>query len=127
VSGHAALTDWIDRYERAWRTPGTDALAGLFTEDAVYSPAPFDEPLRGLAAIARFWEDEREGPDEVFTLRSRVVAVEGATGVARIDVEYGDPPTLRYADMWVVTLTSDRRCSAFEEWPFFPGQGRIMT
>jgi hypothetical protein len=27
---------WIDGYERAWRTPGTESLAELFTADATY-------------------------------------------------------------------------------------------
>lgn len=29
-----AFGRWIDAYERAWRTPGTDVLAELFTADA---------------------------------------------------------------------------------------------
>ena len=47
------LTDWLAGYERAWRSPGTDSLAELFTEDASYSTAPYEEPHRGLEAIAR--------------------------------------------------------------------------
>ena len=27
-----------------------------------------------------------------------------------------------YRDLWVGTLGPEGRCSAFEEWPFFPGQ-----
>ena len=121
----AALTDWIDRYERAWRTPGADPLDGLFTDDASDAPAPFDDPVTGLEAIRAFWEDERESADEPFTFRARDVPVEGDTGVARVDVEYGKGA--RYADLWIVTLTADGRCSAFEEWPFFPGQERMAT
>ncbi|MEK8104630.1 hypothetical protein NKG94_04510 [Micromonospora sp. M12] len=30
------VEDWLAAYERLWRTPGTDALATLFTEDASY-------------------------------------------------------------------------------------------
>jgi hypothetical protein len=28
------LAGWIERYERAWRTPGTGALENLLTDDA---------------------------------------------------------------------------------------------
>jgi SnoaL-like domain len=119
------LTHWIEAYERAWRTPGTDPLAGLFAPGATYSAAPFDEPLRGLDAIAGFWEAEREGPDESFVLASAIVAVEGDVGVARIDVGYGDPVGQIYRDLWIVTLDAGGRCTAFEEWPFAPGQPRI--
>ena len=121
------LTSWIERYEAAWRTAGTAVLDHLFAEDATYSPAPFDEVITGRAAIADFWEAERDGPDEVFTLAAEAVAVEGDTGVARLEVTYGDPPVRRYRDIWIVTLGPDGRCTAFEEWPFFPGQGRVVA
>jgi hypothetical protein len=56
--------------------------------------APFDEPLTGVGANARYWEDEREGPDEVFTVTSEIVAVEVDTAVACLEIVYGDPPQL---------------------------------
>ena len=73
----ADLARWIGAYERAWRTAGTGTLDELFTTDAVYCNAPFAEPVVGLAAIAAFWEVERDGPDEPFTMRWEPVAVEG--------------------------------------------------
>jgi hypothetical protein len=60
------LRAWIERYERAWRTAGTDLLATLFALEATYRTAPFEEPFRGLPAIAAMWEADRDGPDEVF-------------------------------------------------------------
>jgi len=119
------MTDWIDRYEHAWRAPGAERLHDLFAADATYRAAPFDDPIAGLRAIAAFWEAEREGPDEIFALTSEIVAVEGDTGVARLEVTYGDPPTRRYRDLWIVTLGADGRCTAFEEWPFFPDRARV--
>jgi ketosteroid isomerase-like protein len=116
---------WIERYEAAWRTAGTAALDELFAEDAKYLPAPFEEVMIGRTAIADFWEDEREGPEEAFAMSTEAVAVEGDTGVARIEVSYGDPPARRYRDLWIVTLGPDGRCTSFEEWPFFPGQERV--
>lgn len=77
------LQRWIESYERAWRTPGADALADLFTPDATYSMGPFEETQRGLEAIAVLWERERAGPDEVFRMESEIVAVERRGGGAR--------------------------------------------
>lgn len=123
------LTEWLDRYERAWRTRGTDALAELFTEDASYSTAPYENPHRGLAAITRMWEAERAGHDEDFSMSSETVAVEGDTGVARIEVQYGTPEERgerdhrqrqEYRDLWVVRLNDAGLCFHFEEWPFWP-------
>jgi hypothetical protein len=114
------LTDWIERYERAWRTPGTAVLGDLFAEDATYSTGPYENPHRGLPAIARMWEAERIGPDEEFEMSAEVVAVEGDTGVARIEVQYGAPKGKAYRDLWIVRLDESGLCSHFEEWPFWP-------
>jgi ketosteroid isomerase-like protein len=114
------LTDWLQRYERAWRTPGTDVLAELFTEDASYSGAPYEDPQRGLAAIQEMWEAERRAPDEEFEMSSEVIAVEGDTGVVRVEVHYGPPQDRDYRDLWIVRLDEGGLCSHFEEWPFWP-------
>jgi ketosteroid isomerase-like protein len=115
----AALQSWIELYERAWRSPGTDLLGELFAPDATYSMAPFEEPQRGLAAIERLWEAEREGPDEEFTMETEIVAVEGDTGVVFAEVWYAKPPR-HYRDLWIVRFDEDGRCLVFEEWPFWP-------
>jgi ketosteroid isomerase-like protein len=116
----AQLTEWLEGYERAWRAPGTDALTDLFTEDATYSTAPYESPHLGLAAIGEMWEAERLGPDEDFQLSSEIVAVEGDTGVARIEARYGAPKNKEYRDLWIVRLNGDGLCTHFEEWPFWP-------
>jgi ketosteroid isomerase-like protein len=116
------VVDWLERYERAWRDPNTDSLRELFTEDATYRMSPYEDPHSGLAAIAEMWEAEREGANEAFTMTSEVVAADGDTGVARVEVTYGDPPDRQYRDLWVMRFADDGRCEAFEEWPFWPGQ-----
>lgn len=123
------LTGWLERYERAWRAPGTDGLAELFTEDATYSTGPYEKPHRGLDAIRAMWEAERSGPDEEFAMTSEVVATDGDTGVARVHVVYGDERDKQgrrdrqrseYRDLWIVRLDGTGLCSHFEEWPFWP-------
>jgi nucleoside phosphorylase len=68
------------------------------------------------------WEEEREGPEEVFTLATDILAVEGPTAVVRAGVCYGDPPRQEYRDLWVIRLADDGRCIWFEEWPYWPGR-----
>lgn len=116
----AALESWIERYERLWRTEGTDGLSDLFTHDATYLPSPWAQPVRGRDALAEFWEDERDGPDEGFALTSQVVALDGEVGVVRVEVTYETGEAWR--DLWVIRLDGDGRCTAFEEWPFAPSQ-----
>ncbi len=119
------LQTWVDRYEDAWRSPGTDKLADLFAPDASYLADPFHEPIAGLEAIAAFWAAEREGPDEVFEMRSDIVAIDGRVGVLRLEVTYGEPVDARYRDLWIVEIGEDGRAVAFEEWPFWPERGRV--
>lgn len=114
----AAFKIWIARYELLWRTEGTDGLPDLFTADATYVPSPWAEPVSGLNMLAAFWEAERDGPDEGFTLTSEVLAVEGDVGVVRVEVTYERGEAWR--DLWVIRLDDDGRCTAFEEWPFSP-------
>jgi uncharacterized protein (TIGR02246 family) len=117
------IAEWVQTYERAWRTAGTEHLSDLFTHDATYLPSPFAAQMEGLAAIAKFWDEEREGPDEVFTLESEIVAVDGDTGVVRLEVAYGAPHNMVYRDIWIVQLDEHGRCFHFEEWPFWPEKG----
>ena len=116
----AGLNEWLKDYERAWRTPGTEVLAELFTADAQYSTGPYENPHRGLAAMGEMWESERLGPDEEFEMTSEILAVEGDTGVVRVEVRYGAPKNSEYRDLWIVRLTEERLCFHFEEWPFWP-------
>ena len=116
----AGLTKWLEAYEQAWRTPGTDMLTQLFAEDATYSTGPYEEPVEGLEAIGAMWEAERDGPGEVFTMTAQLVAVDADTAVARVEVAYGDPVRQEYRDLWVMRFGPDGRCAAFEEWPFWP-------
>ena len=72
------------------------------------------------AALRVVPADERLGPDEDFEMSSEVVAVEGDTGIARIEVRYGSPKDTEYRDLWVVRLNDAGLCFHFEEWPFWP-------
>jgi hypothetical protein len=118
----AQVIDWVDGYERAWRTAGTAPLAALFTAAATYSPGPYEPTVHGLAAIGDFWEATRDGADEAFTLRAEPIAVDTATAVVRTEVVYPSPERQEYRNLWVLSFAADGRVAAFEEWPFHPGQ-----
>ena len=120
MTERSTVSRWLAGYEAAWRAPGTEGLAGLFTGDATYLQSPYEQPVAGRDAIKRMWEEEREGPDEVFTLATDILAVDGPTAVVRAEVCYGDPPRQEYRDLWVIRLAEDGRCTWFEEWPYWP-------
>src|SRR5262249_20397131 len=116
----------VGGYERAWRTRGPETLRALFVDDATYSTAPYDEPVRGIAAIGELWERERESAEEGFTMTWAPVALDRDTAVVRVAVEYLDQPA-EYRDLWVITFASDGRCAAVEEWPFWPDKHSTPT
>jgi len=122
VTDRSAVYRWVEGYEHAWRTSGTEELSVLFTTDATYLHSPYEEPVRGLDAIGVMWDHDRDGPDEVFSLTAQVVAVEDDTAVVRAEVRYGQPVRREYRDLWILQFQSDGRCSWFEEWPFWPGR-----
>jgi ketosteroid isomerase-like protein len=120
MTERAGVSRWLAAYEAAWRTPGTEDLVRLFTQDATYLQSPYEPPVTGLDAIGQLWEREREGPGEVFTLATDILAVDGPVAVVRAEVCYGDPPTQEYRDLWVIRFAGDGRCTWFEEWPYWP-------
>ena len=122
VTDRAAVHRWVAGYERAWRTAGTAGLSALFAADATYLHSPYEEPVLGIEAIGTMWDDDREGPDEVFTLSTEIVAVEGDTAVVRAEVRYGEPIHQEYRDLWLIRFDADGRCVWFEEWPYWPGR-----
>jgi hypothetical protein len=120
VTERAMVSRWLAAYEAAWRAPGTDGLAEIFTAGATYLQSPYEQPVAGLDAIKLMWEAERDGPDEVFSITTEIVAVDGPTAVVRAEVRYGEPAWQEYRDLWIVRLGDDGRCHWFEEWPYWP-------
>jgi hypothetical protein len=116
------VEQWVAHYEQLWRTPGTGLLSELFVPEATYLPSPWAQPVEGLEQIAQFWDVERDGADEEFTMSSEVVAVEARTAVVRVFVSYGAGVNRSWRDLWVLRFAADGRCSWFEEWPFAPGK-----
>lgn len=122
VTDRTVVQRWVADYERAWRTPGTEGLSALFTADATYLHSPYEKPVVGLDAIRKMWDDDREGPDEVFTVSTEIVAVEGDAAVVRAEVKYSQPFRQEYRDLWIIRLEADGRCMWFEEWAYWPGR-----
>jgi hypothetical protein len=112
---------WVALYEDAWRSSGTSALPPIFSSGVTYLPSPWADPVVGLDALGRFWEAERDGPDEAFSMEAEPVAVEGDIAVVRVQVEYVAPPS-SWRNLWVIQFDGEQRCRRFEEWPFEPDQ-----
>ncbi|WP_021596047.1 MULTISPECIES: nuclear transport factor 2 family protein [Actinomadura] len=117
-----AVERWVAGYERAWRTPGTEPLTDLFSPDVSYLPSPWAHPIVGLPRLGQWWDAERDGPDEPFTMTSEIVAIDGDRAVVRIEVTYERDDLARWRDLWIMRFDTEGRCTQFEEWPFTPDQ-----
>lgn len=117
----AALADWLDRYEQAWRNNDAAQIRALFTDDAVYRWHPWEEPADGADGgeeIVQAWLEQPDDPDD-WTLECEPLAVNGDLGVARCVTRYratARGPARVYHNIWLVSLTDDGRCSEFTEY-----------
>jgi hypothetical protein len=116
------VADWIDKYVRAWRSPGTLILKDIFAPGATYSVSPWKPDLNGHPNIDVFWEEERNGPDEQFTIEHEVVAIENNTAVVHVFVEYIGERKSSWKDLWILIFDDNGLCASYEEWPFREGQ-----
>ncbi len=91
------VSEWIERYRRAWEEADAGAVIELFTEDAPYRNNIFREPHVGRAAIRAYWERATSTQSEV-TVRFGLPVIEGP----RVCVEWWT--TMREVDEGELTL-----------------------
>jgi uncharacterized protein (TIGR02246 family) len=109
----ASVERWIDGYRRAWETNDPADVAFLFTEDALYYTAPYREPWRGRDEIVAGWLDRKDEQGD-WSFRHEVVAVCEDVAFVRGWTEYRTDSD--YANLWMIRLPEDGRCSEFVEW-----------
>lgn len=107
------VESWIAAYLHAWRTFDPDAIGSLFAEDASYAYHPWDEPLRGRAAIVANWMKEPEDPRD-WRAHYAPWLVRGNRAVAIGSTEYRNGRS--YVNVWQLVFDRERRCREFVEW-----------
>ena len=121
---HDDVQAWLDRYVAAWETYDPDAIGLLFNEDAEYRYHPWEEPIRGRAAIVSSWvapegdASSRDAPGS-WTATYRPYAVVGDRAVATGQSDYvatGQAPARTYHNCFVLEFDSDGRCRSFSEY-----------
>jgi ketosteroid isomerase-like protein len=121
-----AVQGWLDRYVEAWQRYDEARIGDLFSEDAEYRFHPWDEPLRGRAAIVRSWM-EPAGPastrDEpgTWTASYRPWVVDGERAVMVGHTTYWTDATQSrvdktYENAWLLEFDGDGRCRRFTEY-----------
>jgi uncharacterized protein (TIGR02246 family) len=113
-----AFEEWLDALRRAWEGRDPDAAALLFTEDATYQETPFDEPMRGRAAIRAYWEAVPTSQRQI-KFESEVLAFTGhGEGLARWRTSFVRFPSgvpVELDGILLIRLVGGQ-CAEFREW-----------
>jgi ketosteroid isomerase-like protein len=118
---------WLRAYVAAWQSYDREQIGELFAEDVEYRYHPYDEPVRGRAAVVRSWLGEEDDPaastrDEpgTFDAAYRTVAVDGTVAVATGSSRYRSAPggavDKVFDNCFVLRFDSAGRCREFTEW-----------
>jgi len=107
------VTTWVDGYLRAWRTNEADDVAAIFSEDATYYARPQQEPWRGRQQIVQEWLSRKDYQVN-WTFEWSLVAIEDDRAVIEGIAVYAQAGT--FANVWVITLDNDGKCTEFREW-----------
>ncbi|MBS1887017.1 MAG: nuclear transport factor 2 family protein [Actinobacteria bacterium] len=109
----APLRRWIDAYLAAWESNDPEAIAALFTPDAVYRFEPW-EPWRGGEEIVAGWLEHADKPGAA-TFHWWHVARDGDLWTVEARTRYHDRRG-DYSNLWLVELDDAGRARGFSEW-----------
>lgn len=114
----AAFQRWLDGYVGAWKTYDEGAIGALFSEDAEYRYHPWDQPIRGRAAIVANWLEDQDDP-ESWTAEYHPWAIEGdravAVGVSRYFGADRATVEREYHNVFLCRFDAEGRCREFTE------------
>ena len=120
----ALVVDWLRAYVRGWETYDPEAIGSLFSEDAIYSYHPYDEPVVGRQAIVESWLKDPDSPG-TYEASYTPIAIEGNVAVVNGRSRYfSDSSRSRQTKEWdnvfVIEFDRDGRCRSFREWYVAP-------
>lgn len=109
---------WLDVYGKAWMNRNAEAAASLYAEDATYQVTPFDEPLKGRAAIYEYWRGVTT-TEENIAFDYEILAVTDEMGIARWRASFVRvPPSLptKLDGIFVIAMDVNGKCASLREW-----------
>ncbi len=116
MDAEQAARAWVDGWTRAWPEKDADAIAALYTEDAVYRSHPFREPHRGGVGAREYarWAFESEESVEVWFAEPLVSGDRAAVEYWAILRSEGKDATL--AGTTLLRFAPDGRCEEHREY-----------
>jgi SnoaL-like domain len=112
------LKRWLEAYGRAWESLDARAATQLFAEDATYQETPFVEPLKGRAAILKYWQNVARTQESV-RFESEILSFDAARALAHWQSRFVRLPmksNLVLDGIFLLTFDPENRCTALREW-----------
>jgi ketosteroid isomerase-like protein len=104
---------WLDAYVAAWRSYDEAEIRALFADDVAYAYHPYDEPLRGAAAVAASWLQDRDEPGS-WEASYTPALIAGDRATATGETRYADGDV--FSNLFELEFDADGRCTRFVEW-----------
>jgi hypothetical protein len=110
------LDRWLASYGHAWEAADPQAAGELLTETAAYHETPFEEPMRGRAAVIEYWSDVPRTQSDI-KFEYTVLAVAGDLGVAHWRAAFlRNVARVELDGILTAALDGGNRCREFCEW-----------
>jgi uncharacterized protein (TIGR02246 family) len=109
------VRDWIDAYRRAWRERDPEAVATIFTEDAVYRSSPFREPHVGSKGIRAYWQQATATQDEIELRFGEPVVSGNRAAVEWWAVMRDEGEDITLPGILILRFAADGRCEELRE------------
>ncbi len=114
-----ALNNWLEAYGRAWETRDPEAVAQLFTPDALDRERPFTKPLRGRDAIREYWSRVVARSQAQIQFGFEIVACDENLGVARWWASFArvsSSQRIQLDGIFLLAFTGENLCCELREW-----------
>jgi ketosteroid isomerase-like protein len=113
------FSKWLEEYGSAWQTGDVQSVVTLFAHNARYEETPFDAPMIGREAIARYWDEGANKSQKEIRFHHQILAVLGATGLATWQASFIRVPSGIHVDLdgvLAADFTPEGTCVRFREW-----------
>ena len=114
----SGLNSWLERYGEAWKKRNPKSAAELFSEDGTYQVTPFEEPMRGRAAIFEYWSHVAKTEQNI-DFGFEILAATQEMGVARWWASFVIVPQALHTKLdgiFLIRLDAEGRCTSLREW-----------
>ena len=110
---------WLDGYRRAWEEGDPSKVLTLFAPDAIYEETPFVTPMRGHAALRRYWEEGARDAQRDVAFTYEIYAAEGDIGLCRWHCRFervSSGERIELDGIFRCVFDPNGKCRHFQEW-----------